>query len=144
MISIDLSEFPVEVICALLTFVYTAEMEITSETVGPILKCADELGICVIVGMCVDYLSNVNIDNAIMFYSIAENYDLCDIKECIYKFIVDNFSEVRHGHNVRNKRRVETKNRAASVLEVINDHIENKTAELSQRRPRDAPNIWVP
>jgi len=22
--------------------------------------------------------------------------------------------------------------------------IENKTAELSQRRPRDAPNMWVP
>jgi len=24
-----------------------------------------------------------------------------------------------------------------------NRDIENKTAELSQRRPRDAPNIWV-
>jgi len=24
------------------------------------------------------------------------------------------------------------------------DSVENKTAELLQRRPRDAPNIWVP
>jgi len=93
-ISIDMSEFPVNVICAMLTFVYTTELEITGETVGPLLKCADELGMCIIVGMCVDYLSNVTVDTAIMFYSIAENYDLCDIKECIYKFIVDNFSEV--------------------------------------------------
>ena len=93
-ISIDMSEFPVDVICAVLTFCYTTEIEITNETVGPLLKCADELGICVIVGMCVDYLSNVSIETAIMFYSIAENYDLCELKECIYKFIIDNFSEV--------------------------------------------------
>jgi len=89
-----MSEFPVNVICAVLTFVYTTELEITNESVGPLLKCADELGICLIVDMCVDYLSCVNVETAIMFYSIAENYDLCDIKECIYKFIVDNFSDV--------------------------------------------------
>ena len=92
--SIDMSEFPINVICDVLTFVYTTELEITSETVGPLLKCADELGICIVVDMCVDFLSNVSVDTAIMFYSIAENYNLCDIKECIYKFIIDNFTEV--------------------------------------------------
>ena len=104
-ISIDMSEFPVAVICAVLTFVYTNELEITNETVGPLLKCADELGICVIVDMCIDYLGHVSTDTAIMFYSIAENYDLSDIKECIYRFIIDNFSEVRkrHTHRTRNK-----------------------------------------
>jgi len=102
-----MSEFPVSVICSILTFVYTTEIEITCETVGPLLKCADELGICIIVSMCIDYLSNVNVDTAIMFFSIAENYDLCDIKECIYKFIIDNFSEVCHrcqAHNLGHER----------------------------------------
>jgi len=93
-VSIDMSEFPVDVICAVLTFVYTTELEINDESVGPLLKCADELGICLIVSMCIDYLTNVNVDTAIMFYSISENYGLVDIKECIYKFIIDNFSEV--------------------------------------------------
>jgi len=93
-VSIDMSDFPVEVICAVLTYCYTAEIEISNETVGPIMKCADELGMCSVVGMCIDFLSNVTVDTAIMFYSIAENYDLCDIKECIYKFIIDNFSLV--------------------------------------------------
>ena len=29
------------------------------------------------------------------------------------------------------------------IFTTINNNIYNKTAELSQRRPRDAPNIWV-
>jgi len=74
---IDMSEFPVNVIRAVLTFVYTTELEITNETVIPLLKCAEELGICIIVNMCDNYLSKVCIDIAMMFYSIAENYDLC-------------------------------------------------------------------
>jgi len=89
-----MSDFPVEIICLVLTYVYTAEIEIGNETVGPLMKCADELGMCMIVEMCIDYLSNVTVDTAIMFYSIAENYDLCDIKECIYNFIIDNFTLV--------------------------------------------------
>jgi len=93
-VSIDMSEFPVEVICAVLTFVYTSEIEVSDDVVGPMMKCADELGICAIVEMCIDYLSNVTVDTAIMFYSIAENYDLCDIKDCIYNFIINNFSQV--------------------------------------------------
>jgi len=96
-VSIDMSDFPVDVICAVLTFVYTTEIEICNETVGPMMKCADELGLCAIVEVCIDYLSNVNVDTAIMFYSIAENYDLCDIKECIYNFIIDNFTLVATG-----------------------------------------------
>jgi len=89
-----MSEFPAEVICAVLTFVYTTEIEITNDTVGSLLKCADELGICIVVDMCIDYLTNVTADSAIMFYSIAENYDLGDIRDSIYQFIIDNFSEV--------------------------------------------------
>jgi len=87
-------EFPVDVVCSVLTFVYTTEIEICNETIGPLLKCADELGICVIVSMCIDYLSNVSVDTAIMFYSIAENYDLVELRESIYNFIIENFSEV--------------------------------------------------
>jgi len=75
----------------ILHFVYTREVEINKKTVGPLLKCADELGICELVRMCVEFLSCINCDNAIYFYAIADNYGLAELKETIYGFILENF-----------------------------------------------------
>ena len=40
------------------------------------------------------YLTNLTVDNAIIFYSIAENYKLDDMRENTYAFIMTRFVEV--------------------------------------------------
>ena len=87
-------DFSCETVASVLIFVYTRELEITNKSVGPLIKCADELGICEIVHMCCEYLKCVCVDNAIYFYSIAENYNLADIRDGIYQFILDHFLDV--------------------------------------------------
>jgi hypothetical protein len=93
-VSIDLSEFSANIVHAVLTYVYTAEVVLCNETVGPILKCADELGICSLVHECLEFLSHICVDTAIIFYSIAENYNIEELRECAINFICEHFSEV--------------------------------------------------
>jgi len=53
-VSIDMTDFTVDIITAVIRFVYTTEIELTDKNVGPIMKCSDELGICPITRMCVE------------------------------------------------------------------------------------------
>jgi len=39
-------------------------------------------------------MDNITVDNAILYYSIADNYSLTAQKEMIYKFIVCNFMDI--------------------------------------------------
>ena len=93
-VSIDLSEFACQIVHSVVTYVYTGQVEISNETVGPLLKCADELGICALVLCCLEFLSNITFENAIMFYSIAENYNLQELRDSALTFICEHFSEV--------------------------------------------------
>lgn len=58
------------------------------------MACANELGIDLIIQVCMDYLGNLDVNNAILHYSIAENNSLNDIRDKAYVFILDNFPEV--------------------------------------------------
>ena len=53
-VSIDMTDFTVDIITCVLNFVYTTEVELTDKSVGPVMKCADELGICALSHMCIE------------------------------------------------------------------------------------------
>lgn len=55
---------------------------------------ANELGIEVIIQLCLDYLNDFDVNNAILHYSIAENNSLNDVRDKAFIFILDNFTEV--------------------------------------------------
>lgn len=44
--------------------------------------------------LCVDYLSNLNVNNAVLHYSVAENNALWDVRDRAFAFIVDRFAAV--------------------------------------------------
>ena len=89
-----MSEFSADIVHAVVNFCYNVELELTIDAVGPILKCSDELGICIIVHHCLEFLSNITDENAIIIFSIAENYCLEEIREHALKHICQNFSKV--------------------------------------------------
>jgi len=59
-----------------------------------VLSCATELGLDIIVEMCMSYLEQVDVENAVLHYSIAENNALKELKEVVLDFLLSNFSEV--------------------------------------------------
>ena len=94
-VSIDLCEFSCEIVYSVVNFCYSGELDLCIDNVGPVLKCADELGICIVVHICLDFLSNICVETAIIVYSIAENYGIEELRCAAMKFICCHFSEVR-------------------------------------------------
>jgi hypothetical protein len=91
---IDMSDFSYSTIYSVLNFLYTTEINITQENVGAILRCASELGIEILIHITKNYLNNLNVDNALPYYSIAETYHLEDIRQSIYSYICKSFSDI--------------------------------------------------
>ena len=92
---IDMSDIPLEVVVDVVRFVYTTELEVTPKTVGPMMKCAEELGLDAVIKLCEEFLDAVTADTAIFYYSIAENYNLAAaLRDRIYLFILENFVEI--------------------------------------------------
>lgn len=58
-ISIDLHHFMAEHVMAVVRFIYTGELELSRETVGPIWQVAEGLGVTTVVGLCEDFLGQV-------------------------------------------------------------------------------------
>lgn len=98
-IEIDMTDFPTEIVFQIVHFAYTTELNIQKDSVGQLIKCADELGFDVVLGMCSGFLQNVDIPSAVLFYSIAKNYNMEDLIPALSRFILDNFSEVCYGIN---------------------------------------------
>ena len=91
---IDMSDFSHGTIRAVLNFLYTTEINITEGNVGSILRCANELGIEILIHICKNYLNNINPDNALGYYNIAETHHLEDIRHGIYTYICDRFTDI--------------------------------------------------
>lgn len=89
-----MSEFDISTIMDLLRYVYTTELSISPSSIGPLLRASDELGITAVYEVCIDYLNDIKVDNAIYLYSIAESYGLTDIRDKSVRFIADNFVKV--------------------------------------------------
>ncbi|ESO11372.1 hypothetical protein HELRODRAFT_183252 [Helobdella robusta] len=100
-IAIDLPDFSQDVVMIVLCYVYCGgggedqfELELNSQLVGPLMLVADELGVCDLVKCCVRYLCNVDPENAIFHYAIADNFGLTEIREKIYHYLLQNFENV--------------------------------------------------
>lgn len=89
-----MKEFPITTIMDLLRFVYTTELEINSTSVGPLLHASEELGLTAVRDMCLDFLNDLKVDNAVYLLSIAESYNMPDFREKTVRFILDNFVDV--------------------------------------------------
>lgn len=89
-----MKEFSIETIMDLLRYVYTTELVINSTSVGSLLQASEELGLCAVRDMCLEFLNDLKVDNAIYLFSIAESYGLADLREKTIRFILDRFVEV--------------------------------------------------
>lgn len=93
-INIDLSDFRRDVVTTILHFLYTTELELNCHTIGQVVSCAIKLGLDIVVHMCMDYLAKVDVDNAVLHFSIAENNSMKDLRDKLRAYILDNFSTV--------------------------------------------------
>jgi len=93
-VSIDLTSFAYEDVCTVVKFVYTGELKLARESVGPIWQVADGLGITQIVRMCEDFLGHTTAQNAIYHYAVAERYQLKDLSKKIFAFIQERYAKM--------------------------------------------------
>lgn len=91
---VDMCEFSISTIMDLLRYVYTTELTITPTSIGPLLRSSEELGLTAVYEMCLDFLNDIKVDNAIYLYSIAESYNLTEFHAKTIRFIADNFVDV--------------------------------------------------
>ncbi|ESO08466.1 hypothetical protein HELRODRAFT_74871, partial [Helobdella robusta] len=76
----------------LLKFVYTSNLDLSSETVDQLAECAHQLGIQSAFELCVCFMiNNIDLYNVFSFYNVAFNTDCKVLKECAFKVIADNF-----------------------------------------------------
>lgn len=86
-VAIDLTSYPQEAVSSVVRFVYTGELELTRDTVGPVWQVAEGLGISTVAGLCEDFLGQTTPENAIYHYAVAEKYQLQELSRRIYAFI---------------------------------------------------------
>lgn len=92
---IDLSDYPRETVCSIVNFLYTTDIELCSRNIAPIVACARQMDIPVIVCICQDYImDNCDPNNIILYYSIAANNSLSEIQDRLMKVICLAFSEI--------------------------------------------------
>ena len=87
-VSIDLQHYHSEHVIAVVKYIYTGELELNRESVGPIWQLGEGLGIRTIGKLCEDYFGSTNPQNAIYHFAIAETYRLADLSSRIYQFIL--------------------------------------------------------
>jgi len=93
-VAIDLQQFSRDLVRSIVAFVYTTRIDITDQNIDDTLGCSLHMGIDVIINLCEDYLSHYAISNALLYYAIAEKYDLLKLQNRIYLFILKNFVEI--------------------------------------------------
>lgn len=94
-VNIDLCEFPLGSIRMLLDFLYLRKQyEMNASNVANMLKAGGELGLMEVVESGIDFLCDVNAQNALYHYAIADHCCLEKTREKIFFFILDNFREV--------------------------------------------------
>ena len=94
-INIDLCEFPCEVIKMLMEYIYLRrDYEMTPTNVANMVKAGGELGLTEVVESGIDFLCEVNVNNALYHYAIADHCCLEKTREKIFCYILDNFREI--------------------------------------------------
>ncbi|XP_078701255.1 kelch-like protein 9 isoform X1 [Branchiostoma floridae x Branchiostoma belcheri] len=72
-------------------FVYTSDLELTTENVQEILHVGSYLQSSLIVEPCCEFLKkHIDMDNCADFYPLTKTYNLVDLEEAVDKFVSDN------------------------------------------------------
>ena len=81
---------------------YTTEIDLNFDTVADLLACGLEMEVPSIVRLCLDYLSQVTLQNCLHFYAIATKHGLTDLKKKILTFIGEHTEELETGPEYAN------------------------------------------
>ena len=92
--TIDLTDLPPETVLAVLEFIYTTDISISDANVGSLLFCASELGIEILVKLCMEHLSKISPENAMFYFSIVEQQGLEELRQKIYDYTCANFLKI--------------------------------------------------
>lgn len=92
-VSLDLSDYPVEIVWELLNFIYTANLEIHQDNLTDLLKLAAELDIKEVVHLCEDFMEKFDSTNALKFYEIAIELNL-EVATRLQSYICRNFIDI--------------------------------------------------
>ncbi len=96
MSTIDLGQCSTDIVKQILLFLYTMDITITESNMGEFIVCARQLGIDIIVDMCMDHMKSYNTSNALLYHSVAERWNISQLQHSIFMFICDNFVEISH------------------------------------------------
>jgi hypothetical protein len=91
-----------QIIIAVLTFMYTTDIDINFDSVADLLKCALEMEVPAIVKLCMDFLNIITNRNCLHFYAIATKNGLTELKRKILEFIRDHSDELEKGSEFAN------------------------------------------
>lgn len=72
-------------------YFYTSKLEVTEENVQELVDLSQHLGIRKIMKMCIAFLNEVTLTNAVSNMSIAREYHLNDVAEKINKYVHEHF-----------------------------------------------------
>ena len=97
---INMSDYPRETVSDVINFLYTTDIQLDCKTIGPVVSCARQLDLTVVVQICEDYLVDTcDADNIILHYSVAANNDLTEIRDRFQNIIAQGFNEIyKHKH----------------------------------------------
>ena len=97
---INMSDYPRETVSDVINFLYTTDIQLDCKTIGPVVACARQLDLTVVVQICEDYLVDTcDADNIILHYSVAANNDLTEIRDRFQNIIAQGFNEIyKHKH----------------------------------------------
>ena len=93
-IAINMCDFQYDVVHMMLHFIYTVEIDLNIDNIGPVLACAIELGIDIVIHLCKEFLWKYTVDTALVCYFIAEQVGWQDILDSIYKALCLNFLDI--------------------------------------------------
>ncbi len=94
MSTIDLSLCPTDIVKQILHFVYTTDITITDSNISDLIGCSRQLGLDIVLAMCMDNLQSYNTNNALLYYNIAEKHNLQELRNSIFLFICAQFAEI--------------------------------------------------
>ena len=94
-VNIDLCEFPLASVRMLLEYLYLRkEYDMNASNVANMLKAGGELGLMEVVESGIDFLCDVDVQNALYHYAIADHCCLEKTREKIFCYVLENFKDV--------------------------------------------------
>jgi len=94
MVSLDLQDYPSDVVIPVLSFLYTQNLNLSDENIRGTLGVGLRLGLDIVIERCLKYLEGFNITNVLHYHAVCQQYGLTRLQSQVCSFICDRFSEV--------------------------------------------------